>query len=64
MQYMAKKLEITNEGALSWHLAVKYEFNAAKTRVLAMQQAYIEKVARVHGIDPNLAKGPKTPLDP
>eukprot|EP00286_Rhodomonas_abbreviata_P008122 CAMPEP_0181343174 /NCGR_PEP_ID=MMETSP1101-20121128/31437_1 /TAXON_ID=46948 /ORGANISM="Rhodomonas abbreviata, Strain Caron Lab Isolate" /LENGTH=1673 /DNA_ID=CAMNT_0023454769 /DNA_START=92 /DNA_END=5115 /DNA_ORIENTATION=- len=63
LQFLATKIEVTDEGALHWYLAVSYKYNLDGTKIFAGQTAYIEKVARAHGIDPNAQKGPSTPMD-
>mmetsp|Transcript_61772 Transcript_61772/g.127702 ORF Transcript_61772/g.127702 Transcript_61772/m.127702 type:complete len:1753 (+) Transcript_61772:15-5273(+) len=63
LQFMQRKLEITDEGALHWYLSVSYQHSKDGTRVLASQTGYIEKVARAHGLDPDARSGPKTPMD-
>eukprot|EP00961_Rhodomonas_salina_P154923 2086793-Rhodomonas_salina.1 len=62
-QYIQNKIEITNEGYLNWYLSVKWRFNVDASRVMANQVAYIEKVAKTFGVDPNSDKGPKTSMD-
>eukprot|EP00961_Rhodomonas_salina_P026833 362538-Rhodomonas_salina.1 len=63
MQFLQKKIEVTHEGSLHWYLSVLWRFNVDASAVMVTQTTYIEKAAVALGINPNLKKGPKTPMD-
>eukprot|EP00961_Rhodomonas_salina_P257896 3485486-Rhodomonas_salina.3 len=62
LQFIKKKIEITDTCDLQWHLSVRYQWSADKQLLFASQTAYIEKVAAQHGVDPNLEKGQTTQM--
>eukprot|EP00961_Rhodomonas_salina_P237323 3207945-Rhodomonas_salina.1 len=57
-----KKIDATSDRIFQFYLLVRYKFSGDGQRLLAFMPAYIEKVAVAHGVDPNLKKGPKTPM--
>lgn len=45
MQFLCKRLDVTHKGSLHWYLSVLWQFNMDESAIMAMQTAYIEKIA-------------------